>query len=239
MYTSTGITTAHATLPYVLVQARMHHRWVAIHCWMFGAWWSCNLCMGMDRYKAGSICSNDTIYPTTSFYPLPWMHCMSAFSLVLKATTNNICLHLLHSTIASLDPTRLYYTLPWLHFALLEFTRQYHGFTCRWLYVTLPWSYLTLRDSTFALLGSTNHILDCLSCISVIKECYQISFLKAHWEAFSLVSSSLFSEDLFAYNPGISTMQNHATKELSRGKYHKNNKPHQKCWFIGFLERRH
>ena len=43
--------------------------------------------------------------------------------------------------------------------------------------------------------------LGCLSCINVIKECYQIG------------KASLVTEDLFAYIPGISTTK-HATKEL-------------------------
>ena len=56
--------------------------------------------------------------------------------------------------------------------------------------------------------------LDCPSCISVTKECYI---------------------------PGISVPKpcNQRTLLGQMCKHHKSNKPHQKCWFICFSERRY
>ena len=49
--------------------------------------------------------------------------------------------------------------------------------------------------------------LGCFSCTSVTKECYQVGFLEGSLRSFfiSYVSSSLFSEELFGYIPGIPT----------------------------------
>ena len=73
-----------------------------------------------------------------------------------------------------------------------------------------------------------NHILACLSCISVTKGGYV--FLKVHRGASSLViSASLFSKDLFAYIPGIftTTMQPGTLQEqMYKMIDQRNNKPH-------------
>ena len=62
--------------------------------------------------------------------------------------------------------------------------------------------------------------LGCLSCISVPKECYRIGYLESSLRSFfiSYISSSLFSEDLLGYIPGITTTTMQPTKELSRGR---------------------
>ena len=55
---------------------------------------------------------------------------------------------------------------------------------------------------------------------------------------FSLVTLAclFFSEDLFGYIPGIATITMQST-HCPEADVYENNKPHQKCWFIGFLKR--
>ena len=79
-----------------------------------------------------------------------------------------------------------------------------------------------------------NHILGCLSCISVTKECYQIGFLESSLSLFQSpsISQPHLSEDLFLHSWHY--YHNHATKQLSmQGQLcrikERNNKPHQKC----------
>ena len=78
--------------------------------------------------------------------------------------------------------------------------------------------------------------LGCLSCISVTKECYQIGFLEGSLRSFFISYCNInFSEDLFGNIPGNTTTTMQPTNSPEADVY-KNNKPHQKCWFIGFLK---
>ena len=156
------------TLPYA--GSSMNASQMSIHCWMFGVWWSCNLCMSMDTRLAPFVQMIQFIAnPTT----LPWMHCMHV--CLLSGAQDNYQQYLL-STFTTLYHrfTWLYCTLPWLYFALLEFTidstmalldsnRLYRGRTCLYvtllsLYLVLPgciWHYLTLLHSTMGPHGTT------------------------------------------------------------------------------------
>ena len=66
-------------------------------------------------------------------------------------------------------------------------------------------------------LGYFNHILGCLSCISVTKECYQIGYLEGSLRSFfiSYISSSLFRRPIWQHSWHF--YQNHATKGLLQG----------------------
>ena len=83
-------------------------------------------------------------------------------------------------------------------------------------------------------LGLIHPHLGCLSCISSTKECYQIGFLEGSLRSF-FISYINFSEDLFGNIPGNTTTTMQPTNSPEADVY-KNNKPHQKCWFIGFLK---
>ena len=66
---------------------------------------------------------------------------------------------------------------------------------------------LSLRKHCKNTLVTSTRFLGCLNRIRVIKECYQIGFLEGSLRNIflSYISSSVFSDDLFGYIPGITT----------------------------------
>ena len=63
--------------------------------------------------------------------------------------------------------------------------------------------------------------LSCLGCTSMIKACYQVSFLGSWLKSFCLFFQKTY----------LATF--HATKEFLQGLIKANRKPYQKCWLKG------
>ena len=81
--------------------------------------------------------------------------------------------------------------------------------------------------------------LDCSSCISVInvtKECYWIGFVKVQWEASYIIHAVSFQKTYLAAFLAFLPQPWQQRNGMDRCSTSK--KPHQKCWFIGFLTKR-
>ena len=104
-----------------------------------------------------------------------------------------------------------------------------NGYICKFYFATAIWSLCVQLHWKNTWVTSTT-FLGCLSCISVTKECYQMSFLEGSLRSvFISCRRPIWLHSWHYYH-------NHATKAGAVVWDQRNNKPHQKCWFMGFLK---